>query len=341
MTSICAKPPLLNSLPLDVVFVVYPNIVLLDLVGPLQVFTHARKTPQSDNHYRTNVVSQTGESISTNTILSIDTDPLEQWLSKPIHTLVFVGGDGANAAALDLPFIEQVKQLAEQSTRICSVCNGALVSAAAGLLDGRRAVTHWEDCEQLAQQNPAVNVEIDPIYIKDGNVWTSAGITAGIDMALAIIEEDLGKPAAIAMARSLVTPMVRSGGQSQFSPELDRQARDAAGQFLELHDWIKNNLRKNILVDDMAQLCGMSSRNFSRLYTKTMDISPAKAVEAIRVDKARELLITTNLSIKSIARNSGFQDDERMRRSFLRHIKTTPTAYRKQFLEHNKSTTIS
>lgn len=341
MTSIHAKSPLSKPQPNDVLFVIYPNIVLLDLVGPLQVFTHARKSPQSKNYYRTNVVAKKAGSISTNTILSIDADPLEKWFIKPIHTLVFIGGDGANEAALDLPFIEQVKRLAEQSARVCSVCNGALVIAAAGLLDGRRAVTHWEDCDQLAKLNPAVKVEVDPIYIKDGNVWTSAGITAGIDMSLAIIEEDLGKPAALAMARSLVTPMVRSGGQSQFSPELDRQTRDTAGKFSKLHDWIKSNLKENLSVQVLAQYCGMSSRNFSRLYTSTMDISPAKAIEAMRVDEARELLITTNLGIKSVARESGFQDDERMRRAFLRHIKTSPTAYREQFLELGNSTTLS
>ena len=211
---------------MNVLFIVYPNIVLLDLVGPLQVFTHARKSTLSDPAYQTNIVSFDGSNIKTNTILMIDTDPLENWLVKhqntPIHTLVVIGGDGATDASLDQSFVDQVRQLADQSMRVCSVCSGALVLAATGILDGRRAVTHWEDCDQLAAQYPAVKVEIDPIYIKDGNIWTSAGITAGIDMALAIIEEDLGKPAAIEMARSLVTPMVRSGGQSQFSPELDR-----------------------------------------------------------------------------------------------------------------------
>ena len=195
----------------------------------------------------------------------------------------------------------------------------------------RRAVTHWEDCDQLAAQHPDVNVEVDPIYIKDGTIWTSAGITAGIDMALAIIEEDLGTPAAIEMARSLVTPMVRSGGQSQFSPELDRQARDIKGRFRALHDWISSHLQHNISVDNMAERCAMSPRNFSRQYTATMGTSPAKAVEAIRVNIARDLLGATGKSIKAIALNCGFQDDERMRRAFIRQIKTTPSQYRAQF----------
>ena len=320
---------------MNVVFIVYPNIVLLDLVGPLQVFTYARKNTLSDLAYQTNIVSFDGGRTKTNTILEIDSDPIAKWIAEhqntSIHTLVAIGGGGATDAALDQPFVDQVRQLADQSMRVCSVCSGALLLAAAGLLDGRRAVTHWEDCDQLAAQYPAVNVEIDPIYIKDGNVWTSAGITAGIDMALAIIEEDLGKPAAIEMARSLVTPMVRSGGQSQFSPELDRQARDTGGRFFLLHDWITHNIQQKISVDDMAKECGMSSRNFSRRYTETMGISPAKAFEAIRVNEARELLTMSDKSIKTVAAKCGFQDGERMRLAFLRYIKTSPSQYRKLF----------
>jgi transcriptional regulator GlxA family with amidase domain len=331
MPSYCAKSPKRKN----VVFVVYPDFVLLDLVGPLQVFTHARKDSQSGPAYQTYVVSFKGGQIETNTVVQIDSDPLANWLNEPqassIHTLVIVGGDGAIPAAGNAAFVDQVRRVADRSMRVCSVCSGALILAATGLLDGRRAVTHWEDCDRLATQYPAVNVEVDPIYIKDDNVWTSAGITAGIDMALAIIKEDLGKPAAIEMARSLVTPMVRSGGQSQFSPELDRQAQDAKGQFASLHDWIANNIHRQISVADMAEHCGMSARNFSRRYTETMGTPPAKALEAIRVDVAREALATTGDGIKAIAANCGFQDDERMRRAFLRHIHTSPSQYRKQF----------
>ena len=320
---------------MNVLFVVYPDIVLLDLVGPLQVFTHAHRNDRSGPAYQTNVVSFAGGMTGTNTVLQIDSDPLQNWLedhpSTSIHTLVVVGGDGAIVAAADALFVEQVKCLADRSTRVCSVCSGAFVLAAAGLLDDLRAVTHWEDCDQLAAQYPEVNVEVDPIYIKDGNVWTSAGITAGIDMALAIIEEDLGQPAAIAMARSLVTPMVRSGGQSQFSPELDRQARDIEGRFSSLHNWISNNIERKISVDDMATQCGMSPRNFSRRYAETMGTSPAKAIEAVRVSAARDLLATTDKAIKTVAVKCGFQDDERMRRAFLRQINTSPSEYRKQF----------
>ncbi len=338
MASFYDKKFIEGSDEMDVLFIVYPNIVLLDLVGPLQVFTHARKDSFSDPAYRISIASKVGGGVHTNTILPVNSDSIETWFlqsnNKTIHTLVVVGGDGAYEAIHDRLFVKQIQQLAERSVRVCSVCSGALLLAAAGVLDGRRAVTHWEDCEQLAREYPAVKVELDPIYIKDGNIWTSAGITAGIDMALAIIGEDLGKHAAIEMARSLVTPMVRSGGQSQFSPELDRQAIDTKDQFAFLHDWVANNIGRKISIDDMAKECGMSSRNFSRRYKETMGTSPAKAIEVIRVNKARELLAATSKSIKVIAVDCGFMDDERMRRAFLRQIKTSPSQYRKQFQLH-------
>lgn len=331
MTSFYAK----TADPMNVVFVIYPNIVLLDLVGPLQVFTHARRNAQSGPAYQTHVVSFAGGRTGTNTILPIGSDLLADWLGvrrdDPVHTLVVVGGDGAVPASGDAAFVGQFRQLAQRATRVCSVCSGALVLAAAGILDGRRAVTHWEDCEYLAAQYPAIKVEVDPIFIKDGHIWTSAGITAGIDMALALIEEDLGKPAAMEMARSLVTPMVRSGGQSQFSAALDQQVRDTAGRFSDLHRWIAQNIHRQISVEDMARECGMSPRNFSRRYSETMGVPPAKAMEGVRVDAARDMLATTDKGMKVIAVDCGFQDDERMRRAFLRTINTSPSEYRKQF----------
>ena len=281
----------------NVLFVIYPNIVLLDLAGPLQVFTHAGWTAPEGRAYQTYVASFAGGQTKTSTIVQVDSEPLGDWQTvhrqRPIHTLVVIGGDGAGPASGNPAFVDLIRQLAERY--------------------------------------PAVRVEVDPIYIKDGKYWTSAGITAGIDMALAIIEEDLGKAAAMEMARSLVTPMVRSGGQSQFSAALDRQTRDSEERFAALHNWIGKNLHQRISVEDMARECGMSPRNFSRRYTETMGLPPAKAVEGLRVEAAQDLLATTNQAIKSVAAACGFQDDERMRRTFLRRINTTPTAYRKTF----------
>ncbi|WP_299848750.1 DJ-1/PfpI family protein [uncultured Roseovarius sp.] len=314
-----------------VLFVVYPNIVLLDLVGPLQIFTHAKDSQTGTAGYTTSIASLAGTVIATNTVVPIPTAPISDFLNQKIHTLVIVGGDGAYDAMQSRALIEAIKKIGSQAERVCSVCSGALVLAAAGFLDGRRAVTHWEDCKRLAEYFPEVSVEENPIYIKDENVWTSAGITAGMDMALAIVAEDLGRSTALKMARSLVTHMVRSGGQSQFSPALDQQFLDATGRFDALHSWIKENLHLELKVDELAAKVNMSARNFSRQYTAQMRIPPAKAVEVIRTEVARNLLETTNLSVKKIATRCGFRDDERLRRAFLRQLKTSPTEYRQRF----------
>lgn len=326
MTSNSAKSP-----PRLVVFVVYPNVVLLDLVGPLQVFSHALDTATGWNGYECMVVSPDGVEIKTNTVVTLSAAPADSVLSRDIHTLVVVGGDGAIPAMTDVAVIDCVSRLANRAQRVCSVCSGALVLAAAGLLEGRKAVTHWEDCGMLAESFPTVQVEMDPIFVKDGDVWTSAGITAGIDMALAIVAEDLGRASAFQIARSMVVQMVRSGGQSQFSPVLGRQSKDRGGQFEALHAWITEQIAEPLQVEMLAEKANMSPRNFARVYTEVMGLTPAKAVEAIRVEKAQELLEATDLSIKQIARDCGFNEEDRMRRAFLRLLKVTPSDYRGNF----------
>jgi len=314
-----------------VVFVVYPDIVLLDLVGPLQVFSHAMEQKGGAHGYRCAVTSLQGGAVDTNTVVSIPSESMARYLDNQFHTLVVVGGDGAYDAMRNEALLEKIGRLASGAQRVCSVCSGALVLAATGLLDGRRAVTHWDDCEALAKEFPAVRVEIDPIYVKDGDVWTSAGITAGIDMALAIVAEDLGRSAAMKVARSMVTHMVRSGGQSQFSPVLGRQLLDTAGRFEDLHQWIADNLKGDIRVEALAERMNMSARNFSRLYSKQMGLTPAKAVEAIRTEVARDLLETTGLGVKQVAAQCGFNDEERMRGAFTRLLNISPSGYRQGF----------
>ncbi|MEL7255714.1 MAG: helix-turn-helix domain-containing protein [Pseudomonadota bacterium] len=324
MTSHSAKPR-------HVVFVIYPDIVLLDLVGPLQVFSHALDPATGCQGYTCTVVSMAGEMTPTNTTVSIPSQSLDSVDGTEIHTLILIGGDGANVAMYDKSLIARLQELAQNTTRVASVCSGALVLAATGLLNGRRAVTHWDDCKTLADTFPQVQVEMDPIYIKDGPIWTSAGITAGIDMALAIVAEDLGRASAFAMARSMVTQMVRSGGQSQFSPVLSRQWRDRAGQFEALHDWIDDNLAHDLSVEALANQTAMSPRNFARVYTNSMGVTPAKAVEAMRTEAAQTLLETTDLSAKAISARCGFNDEERMRRAFLRQLNVSPSEYRQNF----------
>jgi len=331
MTSKTAKPRRTKRSKRLVVFVVYPDIVLLDLVGPLQVFSHALDAKTRDNGYECAVVSVGGDMTPTNTVVSIPTLSVSDMSKRDIHTLVVVGGDGAIPGMRDPALVNAVQDLSRHAVRICSVCSGALILGAAGLLDGRRAVTHWDDCTMLAEEFPKVRVELDPIFIKDGNTWTSAGITAGIDMALAIIAEDLGRHSALEIARSMVAQMVRSGGQSQYSPTLGRQLTDRAGRFEGLHAWIADNIASPLTVEKLAEQVGMSARNFARAYTNTMGKTPAKAVEAMRIESAQDLLESTPKSLKEIAVACGFNDEDRMRRAFLRTLNVSPSEYRRSF----------
>ncbi len=331
MTSKSAKSKTCDPARRQVIFVVYPDIVLLDLSGPLQVFSHAIDPATGQQGFECQVVSVQGGAVPTNTVLSIPSCAVSDISGLSGHTVIVVGGDGAVPGMRDRALINTVSKLAQGAARVCSVCSGALVLAAAGLLDGRRAVTHWEDCARLANGFPKVEVEMDPIFIKDAAVWTSAGITAGIDMALAIVAEDLGRAASFRVARSMVVQMVRSGGQSQFSPVLGRQQRDGAGQFDALHTWIAENPGASLSVQRLAARTNMSARNFARVYAKEMGITPAKAVEAIRVEKAQALLAGTGQGIKKIATVCGFGSEERMRRAFVRLLNVSPTTYRQNF----------
>ena len=331
MTSKTANSHSNEHTPRLVVFVVYPDIVLLDLVGPLQVFSHALDPLTQSNGYSCKVVSIDGGMVATNTVVSIPSEPLCDLLKQPVHTLVVVGGDGAIAGMRDTRLVAQIKALGDRAQRVSSVCSGALVLAATGLLDGRRAVTHWDDCDMLAREFPRVCVELDPIFIKDDDVWTSAGITAGIDMALAIVAEDLGRQSALSVARSMVAQMARSGGQSQYSPALDRQIRDSKGRFTELHAWISDNLSSDLNVETLASQAGMSARNFARVYASVMGKTPGKAVEAMRIGRAQDLLETSTKSLKQVAKLSGFRGEDRMRRAFLRMLSVTPSEYRQNF----------
>lgn len=316
--------------PAQLVFVIYPQIALLDLAGPLQVFAWARR-PDGVLGYEVAIVSGDGSRVPSDTLVAIDTDPIDAWLDRPIDTLVVVGGDGVYPAAENEAFVAQIARLAARSARVCSVCSAAYLLAAAGLLEGRRAVTHWQDTEILMRDFPGVLVETDPIFIKDAHIWTSAGVTAGTDMALAIVAEDLGHDAALERAQALVTYMVRPGGQSQFSPVLERQRLDRTGRFEGLHRWIAANLAADLRVEHLAEHENMSLRSFHRLYQSTMGVTPARAVETIRTQAAQDMLETTAASIKTIALRCGYGSEAQMRRAFHRLLGISPSDYRQRF----------
>ena len=322
------EPP---AAPRLVVFVVFPGVKLLDLAGPLQVFADAARSGGGMPSYRTKVASLRGGAVPTDTCVSLPCVSLGSLADETIDTLLIAGGDGVYAAVRDAGLVGQVRSLAASVRRVGSICTGAFLLAAAGLLSGKRAVTHWEACERLADHHPDILVEPDAIFIEEEGVWTSAGVTAGIDLALAMVAEDLGRPRAMAIARALVSFMVRPGGQSQYSPILSRQEADTEGRFDSLHDWMEANLGGDLRVEILAEHAAMSPRNFARLYAAHTGQTPAKAVEAMRVEAARGLLEGSDLTVSQVALRCGFGDDERLRRAFIRALKVSPSAYRERF----------
>jgi transcriptional regulator GlxA family with amidase domain len=309
----------------------YPAMLLLDVAGPVQVFASANDLVVNAGGalpYRLRVVAQDGGWTTASSGVTLAAAPLTKG-SEALDTLLIVGGPGAEAAAEDPALIDWVRRRAAQARRVASVCTGAFVLAAAGLLDGRRAATHWNYCTKLAQRFPAVHVEPDPIFICDGPVWTSAGVTAGIDLALALVEEDLGRSMALAVARYLVVFLKRPGGQAQFSTALALQA--AEDKFGALHDWINGHLGDDLSLSALADQAGMSERSFSRHYAEATGQTPARTVERLRVEAARRLLSESRTPVKRIAQRCGFGSEETMRRSFLRLLSVTPQDYRSRF----------
>ncbi len=220
-----------------------------------------------------------------------------------------------------------LKVQASSARRLCSVCSGAFILAAAGLLDGRRATTHWNRSGEFGAMFPRVQLESDRIFIRDGHIWTAAGVTAGIDLALVLIEEDLGDAVAKRVAQELVVYYRRPGGQSQFSSLLDLTMPQ--GRFADLLGWMRENITRPLVVEHLAEQVGMSPRNFSRAFSRELGVSPAKAVERLRLDLARERVEAGVQRISEIAEQTGFHDQERMRRAFMRHFGLPPQAMRR------------
>jgi len=320
MTSITAK---------HVFFVVFPNVKLLDITGPMQVFADANLI--SPGQYTLTLVSKDGGMVPSDAIMPVLTEPMPSLTNVPFDTVIVAGGSGAFAACEDDAFLNEFRKLAASARRIGSVCTGAFILAKAGLLAGRSAVTHWDSCDRFRDTFNDITVKDDAIYVKDGDIWTSAGVTAGLDMSLAMVSEDIGRKSALDLARSLVCYMVRPGGQSQFSGPLQQQSRHASDRFDDLNAWITDNLAADLSVEALATRAMMSPRNFARLYKQHLDVSPAKAVEAFRVDAACRLLEETNLPLTDVAQQCGFFDDERLRRALMRHRNVAPGVYRERF----------
>jgi transcriptional regulator GlxA family with amidase domain len=311
----------------------FENVQFLDLAGATQVFASANEISLKGGMrqpYLLRLVAPEGAQVRATSGISVSTAPLPT-AGEPLDTLIVVGGQGVMRAADDAALRAWLRTRSQNARRIASVCTGAFLLAAAGLLDGRRAVTHWEYCDQLARRHPDVRVDPNPIFIHDRGTWTSAGVIAGIDLCLAMVEEDLGRKLALAVARSLVVFLKRPGGQAQFSATLSLQASD--DRFGDLHTWLAGHLAEDLSLHRLADRAGMSERNFLRRYREATGLTPQRSVERMRVEAACQLLIGSRLPAKRIADRCGFGSEETMRRSFARLVGVRPQEYRERFGE--------
>ena len=317
-------------------FVGAPGTEILDLVGPLQVFARAsdmycRANPGARPIYSVEVVSiSSRRSLTANCGLGFTADKTFREVRSKIDTLLVAGGDAIERNEINADAVRWLKKIAARSRRVGSVCTGAMLLARAGLLDGRRATTHWNWCEVLIRRAPRADVDPNPIFVRDESVYTSAGVTAGMDLALALVEEDHGSKLALQVARNLVLYLRRPGGQSQFSAALSLQATDRK-PLRELEAWVLDNLHKTLTVPVLAQRVAMSPRNFARVFTQEMKTTPAKFVERLRVEAARRRLEESQDSMEAIASDCGFGNVNSMRNVFQRTLKIPPGHYRRHF----------
>lgn len=310
-------------MPQRVVIVAFPDVQALDVAGPAEVFTQA-------GGYDVCVAAPVREPLATGSGYAILPDLVLADVRGPIDTLVVAGGEGTRAASADDLLVGWIADAATGARRITSVCTGAFLLARAGLLDGRRATTHWAWCAALARAYPAVTVEPDPIFVADGPVRTSAGVTAGMDLALALVEEDRGPERALEVARNLVLFVRRPGGQAQFSAGLQAQA---AGRepLRALQAWMTDNLGADLSVPALAARAHMSERHFARAFKDETGLTPGAYVERVRVERARLLLESTPTPVATVASRCGFGTVETMRRAFARRVGVSPGAYRERF----------
>jgi transcriptional regulator GlxA family with amidase domain len=305
----------------------------IDVMGPLEVFGVASGMLEDESGrrgYEIELVTNSADLvISTSSGVGINAHKHYAQVTGKVDTLFIAAGAGSREPG-DPALLAWLREMAGQTRRVCSVCTGALLLANAGLLNGRRATTHWRVVESFARQYPGVSWDPDPIWVRDGNIYTSAGVSAGMDLALALIEEDYGNALALAVARRMVIFLRRPGSQAQLSVALAAQAAKRKG-LREMQVWIAENLAKNLSIEVLAQRAAMSPRNFLRVFSRELGSSPARYVEEVRVEAARIQLAATTDSMEQIAARCGFSSAEQLRRCFLRHLNVAPSQYRKHF----------
>jgi transcriptional regulator GlxA family with amidase domain len=301
-----------------------PPVQVLDVTGPLEVFSNA---PDYEIQLANPGLERT---LQTNRgVVLANATPIAD-VRGPIDTLVIAGGPGAESGVYDANFVAWIAKVARQSRRVASICTGAFLLAEAGLLDGKQAVTHWNFCDRLAREYPNIIVRPEPIYLRDGSIYTSAGITAGIDLSLALVEEDHGHETALKIARFLVMFLVRPGGQAQYSHMLSHQAISSQ-PLRELQVWMLQHLREDLTVESLAERVGMSARHFTRVCLRETGMNPGQFVDRMRVEAAQQIIDSSSLGLKEIADSCGFKSADAMRRTFLRVIGVTAAEYASRF----------
>jgi transcriptional regulator GlxA family with amidase domain len=323
--------------PLQIAIVVYPGVQSLDFAGPLEVFAGAQRLIEESGRpgrgYEVKLLSLDGRPLETSSGLIVT--PHASLAGAPaIDTLIVAGGYGRRQAAADSVLLEWIAETSKAARRTASVCTGAFLLAAAGLLDGRRATTHWAAAAELAARYPAVDVDPEPIFLRDGPIWTSAGVTAGMDLALALVEDDLDREAALTIARHLVLFLRRPGNQSQFSATLSAQ-QPAREPLREVQRFVAEHPEGDLSVEALATRACMSPRHFARAFAAESGVTPARYVEQVRLEAARRRLEDSAEPIAAVAVSCGFGTAETMRRAFLRSLEVGPAEYRRRF--HSRS----
>ena len=305
-----------------VAFLIFPDFQLLDAAGPISAFEIAER--YSPGSYEPRVIAKQAGAVTSTSGASMNAVTMGR--PGAIDTLIVVGGEGTREVSRDPRIVKFVAACGAQARRVASVCSGAYILAATGLLDGRAATTHWTRSSDFARKFPRVKLDADRIFVKAGKFWSSAGITAGIDLSLALIAEDVGESVARKVAQQLVVYYRRPGGQSQFSTLLELERAD--GRFAPLLDYVRTNLRERLSVEELAGKACMSPRNFARLFQSETGTSPARAVMRLRAETARAQVESGGASVQQIARDCGFGDPERMRRAFVNLFGRPPSALR-------------
>ncbi len=318
----------------QIVIVAFDGAQSLDVTGPLEVFAGASElraaTGRPEPSYEVSIVSLDGEPLTTSSGLRLVPHASIATAPASIDTLVVAGGSGHAAACEEPALIDWLREASGRARRTASVCTGAFILARAGLLDGRRATTHWSRAAELARAYPAVAVDSDPIFVRDGDTWTSAGVTAGMDLALALVEEDLDREAALTIARHLVLFLRRPGNQSQFSATLMAQ-QPARETLRETQRAVLEDVAGEHSVEAMAARAHMSPRHFARAFRAETGVTPGRYVERVRLEAARRRLEDGAASVASVAADCGFGTAETMRRAFMRTLEVGPSEYRRRF----------